>query len=296
VPFPAIVAGAGLIGFLAGRLAPRWFAAAPHGESGRPATRAPSTLIADEGELPAHARPSFARLARALVVGLLAWWAPLLLLIAWRGPADVLSQQAVFFSRAAMVTFGGAYAVLTYVNQAAVSQFGWLLPGQMLDGLGLAETTPGPLILVLEFVGFLAAWRHPGGLSPLVAAALGALVTVWATFAPCFLWIFAGAPYLERLRRDPRLAGALGAITAAVVGVIANLSLWFSIHAIFREVGHAELWGHAVPVPRLPSLDLVALGLAGVAFVGLRRWRWNVVLVVSGCAVAGLAARYLGWR
>jgi chromate transporter len=195
-----------------------------------------------------------------------------------------------------MVTFGGAYAVLAYVNQAAVAQFGWLLPGQMLDGLGLAETTPGPLILVLEFVGFLGAWRHPGDLSPLVAASLGAAVTLWATFAPCFLWIFAGAPYLERLRRDPRLAGALAAITAAVVGVIANLALWFSIHAIFREVGHADLWGHAVPVPRLPSLDLVALGLAGAAFFAMRRWRWNVVLIVAGCAAAGLVARFLGWR
>jgi len=218
----------------------------------------------------------------------------LLVVVLWRGRADVLSEEALFFSRAAMVTFGGAYAVLTYVNQAAVSRFGWLLPGQMLDGLGLAESTPGPLILVLEFVGFLAAWRHPGGLAPLAAAALGAAVTLWATFAPCFLWIFAGAPYLERLRKDPRLAGALAAITSAVVGVIANLALWFAVHALFRDVGTVEVLGRALPSPRWNSLDPLGAALAAVAFVGLWRLRWNVVWVVLACAVAGLVARLAG--
>jgi chromate transporter len=291
VPFPAIIAVAGLVGFAAGRLSPTVSTAGAHGDA--PDRRGPATLIADDGELPAHALPSAGRLLRAIAVGLLVWWAPLLAVLLWRGTADVAAQEAIFFSRAAMVTFGGAYAVLTYVNQAAVSGYGWLLPGQMLDGLGLAETTPGPLILVLEFVGFVAAWRHPGDLPPLAAAALGAAVTLWATFAPCFLWIFAGAPYLERLRRDSRLTGALAAITAAVVGVIANLALGFTLHALFRQVDLVAVWGHAIPRPRVGSIDPYALALAAVAFLGLHRWRWNVLLVIAGCALAGLAARFL---
>ncbi len=179
VPFPAIVLGAGLLGLALERARPGALAGANAASAG---ARGGSLAAA-----PAHARR---RAVRVLAVGLAAWWLPLLLVIAIRGRQDVLSQEAVYFSQAAMVTFGGAYAVLAYVNQAAVGHFGWLLPGQMLDGLALAETTPGPLILVLEFVGFVAAWRHPGGLDPLLAGVLGATVTVWATFAPCFLWIF----------------------------------------------------------------------------------------------------------
>ncbi len=294
VPFPAVVAAAALTGWAASRLARGAFANPREAAAGVAGRTAEPALIADDGPLPAHAQPSARRLLRTVAVGLVAWWAPLALVGMWRGGGDTLGQEALFFSRAAMVTFGGAYAVLSYVNQAAVGRFGWLLPGQMLDGLGLAETTPGPLILVLEFVGFLAAWRHPGDLSPLAAATLGAAVTLWATFAPCFLWIFAGAPYLERVRSDPRFASALAAITAAAVGVIANLALWFAVHALFREVGRVAVPGGSILWPRFASLDGLALALAAVSFVGLRRYKWGVVPVLLLCALAGLLARAFG--
>ena len=289
VPFPAVIAAAALVGALSRVPAPP-----PADAHGPPTGDAPAApFLADDAPLPEHARPSAGRLLRAVAVGLLAWWLPLGLVVLWRGPADVLARQAVFFSQAAVVTFGGAYAVLAYVQQAAVESFAWLSPAAMLDGLGLAETTPGPLILVLEFVGFLGAWRHPGDLPPLAAATLGAAVTLWATFAPCFLWIFAGAPYLERLRREPRLAGALAAITAAVVGVIANLALWFALHALFRDSLALRFLGREVTVPRLATLDPLALALALGAFVALWRFKWNVAAVVAACAAVGLVARLL---
>jgi chromate transporter len=293
VPFPLLIVAAGLVGAWLGR-SPE--AAGRPGGSEPLVTGAQTAVLADDAPLPEHAHPSPWRLARTLAIGLLAWWLPLLAVILWRGRADTASREAIFFSQAAVVTFGGAYAVLGYVQQAAVERFGWLLPGQMLDGLGLAETTPGPLILVLEFVGFLGGWRNPGDLPPLAAGALGAAVTLWATFAPCFLWIFAGAPYLERLRREPRLAGALQAITAAVVGVIANLALWFAIHALFRDVGTIAVFGHELPAPQWRSVDLVAVGLAAAAFTCIRRFRWNVIAIVAGCALAGWLATLAGWR
>jgi chromate transporter len=211
--------------------------------------------------------------------------------MALRGSDDTLSKEAVFFSQAAMVTFGGAYAVLAYINQAAVEQFGWLGPGQMVTGLGLAESTPGPLIMVTEFVGFLGAYRFPGGLDPVVAGILGATVTVWATFAPCFLWIFLGAPYIERLRDNRGLNGALSAVTAAVVGVILNLALTFGIVTLFDSVGRDRLGPVTYPVPRLESLDLFALALAAAGFVALWRYRVNVLWVVAASAMAGLLYR-----
>ncbi|MBI3975959.1 MAG: chromate transporter, partial [Armatimonadetes bacterium] len=206
---------------------------------------------------------------------------------AWRGSGDVLTQEAIFFSKAAMVTFGGAYAVLAYVAQAAVEQFGWLLPGEMLDGLGLAETTPGPLILVTEFVGFLGAFRQPAGLDPVVAGILGALVTVWATFAPSFLWIFLGAPFIEHLRGHQGLTAALSAITAAVVGVMLNLLVWFGVHTLFGAFVTVTLFGKTVAMPDPATLDLTSLGVAVVAFFGLWRLRWGIVPVVLGSAGVG---------
>jgi chromate transporter len=194
----------------------------------------------------------------------------------------------VFFSRAALVTFGGAYAVLGYIGQAAVTQFGWLRPGQLVVGLGLAESTPGPLIMVTEFVGFVAAYQHPGDLDPVVAGVLGACVTTWATFAPCFLWIFLGAPFVERLRGNVRLTMALSAITAAVVGVVLNLAIWFAIHTLFEDVRDVEVFGGPVPVPELASVDPFALALAAIVVVGMMRYGWNVVAVVVGSAIAGL--------
>ena len=188
----------------------------------------------------------------------------------------------------AVVTFGGAYAARAYVALAAVEGFGWLAPGEMLDGLGLAETTPGPLILVLEFVGFLAAFRAPGSLPPLVAGGLGALLTVWVTFAPCFLWIFLGAPYVEALRGNQAISAALGAITAAVVGVIANLALWFGLHVLFREVYSLSVPGMSPEVPVLTSLDWRAALLAAGAAVALLRFKLGMIPVLAACAVAGI--------
>jgi chromate transporter len=185
-------------------------------------------------------------------------------------------QEAVFFSRAALVTFGGAYAVLGYIRDVAVEHYGWLTAGQMMDGLGLAETTPGPLIMVTQFVGFLGAWNHPDGMAPLPAGILGALVTTWVTFVPCFIWIFLGAPYIERLRGNRDLSAALAAVTAAVVGVIVNLGVVFAMHAF-------------VPVGGV--IDLFAVAVAVGAFVALQRWHLGMPLVIGVCALLGVVAR-----
>jgi chromate transporter len=284
VPFPAIVLGAGLLGLALERARPGALENANASSTGAP-----------EGGLAATPSNAGRRALRVLAFGLAAWWIPLLGVIAIRGWQDVLSQEAVYFSQAAMVTFGGAYAVLAYVNQAAVGHFGWLLPGQMLDGLALAETTPGPLILVLEFVGFVAAWRNPGGLDPLLAGVLGATVTVWATFAPCFLWIFLGAPFIERLRGNRSLAAALSGITAAVVGVMLNLAVWFALHALFGTVEEVAVLGLTLPVVRPKDLDLVTLGLAVLCFVGQWRFSWGLVPVIAGSAGAGLLRALLAW-
>jgi chromate transporter len=270
VPFPLIVLGAGLLGLVV-----RGFAAPPpRGESDTP--------------LPAGPRPTLARALRVTLVWGALWLAPIAALAAVQGTPPVLLDEAVFFSKAAVVTFGGAYAVLAYVAQQTVERWGWLAPGEMMDGLGLAETTPGPLILVLEFVGFVAAYRNPGGLPPLVAGTLGAVITTWVTFVPCFLWIFLGAPYVERLRGNRRLSAALSAITAAVVGVILNLAVWFALHVLFAEVVPVELG----PVVRLSmpvwsTLDPAALAISAAAFVALLRFRLGMLPVLGASMVAG---------
>ena len=288
IPFPLIIAAAAAAGLVGSRLRPELFVAPVHG--------GPEVSDVVLGDAPSEERstgPRATRLLKVLAVGIAVWWVPLLVVIALRGWDDTISKQAIFFSQAAMVTFGGAYAVLSYINQAAVQTFGWLDPGQMVTGLGLAESTPGPLIMVTEFVGFLGAYRFPGGLHPVWAGVLGATVTVWATFAPCFLWIFLGAPYIERLRGNRALAAALSGITAAVVGVILNLAVTFAISALFTSVSSARLGPVTAPVPDLATIDLFATGLALVAFVGLWRFRWNVLWVVLGSAVAGLVYRTL---
>ena len=285
VPFPLIVIGAAVLGLVGSRVAPHMFKTDAHGSS------------ADDGSILGDAfderaeRASWGRTIRVLLVGLAVWWGPLLAVIALRGSDDTLSREAVFFSQAAMVTFGGAYAVLAYINQAAVQHFGWLEPGQMVTGLGLAESTPGPLIMVTEFVGFLGAYRLPGGLDPVVAGVLGATVTVWATFAPSFLWIFLGAPFIEQLRGNRALNGALSSVTAAVVGVILNLALTFGIVALFESVRQAELGNVTFPLPALSSVDLFALLLAVAGFVALWRYKVNVLWVIGGSALAGLIYR-----
>jgi chromate transporter len=201
---------------------------------------------------------------------------------------SVLLDEAIFFSKSAVVTFGGAYAVLSYIAQQAVEVYGWLAPGEMLDGLGMAETTPGPLIQVVQFVGFMGAYRNPGPFSPLVAGALGSVVTAWVTFVPCFLFVLVGAPWAERLRGRPRLQGALQGITAAVVGVILNLAVWFAIHALFAEVETARVGPLRLLTPDPVTLDPVALLLAVAAAVAMLRFRVGMLSTLGAAAVVGL--------
>jgi chromate transporter len=272
IPFPLIVLGAALVGFLGERFLPCPTAATHQGnESGG--------VLGDNEGSSGHARPSWSRAARVTIVCLLLWWTPVFFAGLWQGWDHTLFKEGLFFSKAAVITFGGAYAVLPYVAQQAVERFGWLQPGQMMDGLGLAETTPGPLIMVLQFVGFMGGWTKPGLLSPLLAATLGALLTTWVTFVPCFLWILLGAPHVESLRRFTKLTAALSAVTAAVVGVILNLAVWFGLHALFPPAGRA--------------LDWFALVVSMVAFTGMLKWKWNVIPVVLGSGVAGLLWRFV---
>lgn len=263
-PFPIVILAAGVLGLLWGRA---------------PAAAAPAEQVAQP--------PARNALAAALVWGVV-WMAPLAAALAVLGPNHVLTQVGLLFSQLAVVTFGGAYAVLAYLQQQAVEVHAWLTPAQMIDGLGLAETTPGPLILVNQFVGFLAGWQTQGGNAALALTA--AAMAIWCTFAPSYLWIFAGAPYAERLRQNNAAASALAAITAAVLGVIANLALWFSVHVLFARVGSvATPWGRSIDAPELASLDIFALGLAAACAVALMRFKVNAALVVAGAAGAGLA-------
>ena len=285
VPFPVIILVAGAIGLVGGAALPDRFGVGVVEDL----EEHERVAIADDAPRAEHTKPTVARTVVTLVVGLAVWLVPIALVAVWRGPGDTLTQMGWFFSRASLVTFGGAYAVLAYVNVAAVSTYGWLLPGQMVVGLGLAETTPGPLIMVLEFVGFVGAYQHPGDLDPLVAGVLGACVVVWATFAPCFLWIFLGAPYIEGLRGNRRLGAALETITAAVVGVIANLAVTFALSTLFDEVRVSRVLGwFDVVRPMWSSVDPFAVVVAVVAFVGMWRFRWKVIPVVAGSALAGL--------
>ena len=282
VPFPYIVLGAAAVGFAGRRLRPDLFdVRETNGETGQAALRddSPATTGRSSG---------LRRSIIVLLVGLGAWIVPLALMALAPGAPEVVGQQAVFFSQAAMVTFGGAYAVLAYINQAAVQQYGWLLPGQMITGLGLAESTPGPLIMVTEFVGFMGAYRNPGGLDPVVAGVLGAVTATWATFAPCFLWIFLGAPYIERLRGNKALTAALSSVTAAVVGVILNLAVTFGVHVLFERVRTVDVLGGLLPVPSVPSVDVFALFLAAATFATLWRFRVNILWIVGASALAGV--------
>jgi chromate transporter len=245
------------------------------------------------GDVPAAqaTAPSFRRLVRTTSLWLAIWLLPVGLILLRTGWSSVFSQQARFFSSAAVVTFGGAYAVLAYVAQRAVEVYGWLLPGEMLDGLGLAETTPGPLIMVVQFVGFLGAFRQPGGLDPTVAGILGSVVATWVTFAPSFLFIFAGAPYVEYLRGRRALTAALRGIMAAVVGVVLNLAVWFAIHTLFRTV-ESRAWGVLqVPVPALGSVEWSAVLLAVGAAFAVFRLRLGLFAVLGGAALAGVVIR-----
>ena len=268
VPFPFVVLAAGLAGWLSGRFVD----AVPLPSSGA-------------------TRPAFARSLGVLVLGLSLWWMPILALGLVVGSANVFFREAVFFSQTAMVTFGGAYAVLSYIAQRAVEDFGWLAPGEMLDGLGLAETTPGPLVQVVQFVGFLGAYRNPGGLDPLLAGVLGSVVVTWATFAPCFLWIFLGAPYVEWLRGRRALSDALAGVSSAVVGVLVNLALWFAVHTLFGEI--VAVTPLAIQLPVVASVRVVPVVLAITCFIALFRFRWSVPATLLLGALGGIVAQLL---
>lgn len=263
LPFPLVVLGAGAIGFAVAALRPDLLALKP---------------AASADALPP--RPWASSLRAVLVWGTV-WILPLALVQVTLGRDHVLWQIGVFFSQLAVVTFGGAYAVLAYMAQEAVNGFGWLSAGEMADGLGLAESTPGPLIMVTQFVGYLAAFRAPEPFSPLLAGILGAALTTWVTFAPCFLWIFAFAPWIERLEHAVRLKGALAAVTAAIVGVIASLALWFGGHVLFRS--------YADGLPVWTSLDWRAAALSLLCAVLLFRLNWGVLPVLGAAALGGLA-------
>ena len=287
VPFPLIVLAAGILGYVGGRLGSRAFAAGGgHGPSAATAAPDSETVLGDR--IPEHARPNLRWSLTISAAFLILWLAPVALLLALLGPSSVFSQIGLFFSKMAVVTFGGAYAVLAYVAQQAVENFHWLEPGEMLDGLGMAETTPGPLIMVTQFVGFMGAFRAETGLHPMLAGTLGGLLTTWVTFTPCFLWIFLGAPFVEKLRSNRALSAALSAITAAVVGVVLNLALWFALHTLFGEVREVSAGPLSFDVPILASVDPAACVLTAAALVAIFRLKLGPLPVLAGCAAAGL--------
>ena len=292
VPFPLIVAVAALIGWSGARMGIAAFqGGGGHGAVGKAHVEDAATLLGEEhGDLTGAAR---AGAFRAGAIALILWIVPVaaLLLLA---PDSEFTDIATFFSKLAVLTFGGAYAVLAWVAQEAVGTYGWLEPGEMLDGLGMAETTPGPLIMVLQFVGFMGAFREAGWAMPLLAGTIGGLLTTWVTFAPCFAWIFLGAPFMEGLRSNKALSAALSAVTAAVVGVILNLSIWFAIHVVWREVARIEAWPLSLELPVLTSIDWAAAALSALALFAVFRLKLGMTTVLGGAALAGIALYLVG--
>ena len=277
LPFPLVVALAALAGFAHARTHPEHYRAEDDGQAG--------VRAAPTGTL--------GRTITVALVGLILWFTPVAIALLALGRESMLVDAGVFFSKLAVVTFGGAYAVLSYLAQQAVETYGWLAPGEMADGLGLAESTPGPLIMVVQHVGFIGGFRNPGGLEPLAGGLLGAAMATWVTFVPCFMWIFLGAPYVERLRGSVLLSGALSAITAAVVGVIANLALWFAIHVVFSEVDAVRALGMRLLVPHPASLDPAAATLAVLAGIAILRLQLGLITVLVTCGLLGIAWRVL---
>ena len=287
IPFPLIIIAAGLLGWLGTRAgSPLFQIGGGHGGGGSNGLAEADSLLGEA--LPAHAQVTAARAWKAAAIWGALWLAPVLALLLTLGPDATFTRIALFFTEMAVVTFGGAYAVLAYVAQQAVEHYHWLRPGEMLDGLGMAETTPGPLIMVTQFVGFMAAYRDPGSLHPMLAGTLGGLLTTWVTFTPCFLWIFLGAPFIERLRGNKALSGALAAITAAVVGVILNLAVWFALHTWFRETRPVHGFGLAFDAPLPASLDPWALALSAAAAIAIFRFKAGMILTLLACAVLGV--------
>jgi chromate transporter len=276
VPFPLIVAIAALIGYLVARRDP-----------------AKLGLAAKHEDIAAPPEGRWRQFILASIVGLIVWWAPIAIAALAFGPSHVLTGIGMFFSKLAVVSFGGAYAVLAYMAQEAVQTYGWMTAPEMVDGLGLAETTPGPLILVTQFVGFLAAFRDAAPFSPVTAGIIGAALTTWVTFVPPMLWIFAGAPFVEPLRANRKLSGALAAITAAVVGVILNLTVWFALHVLFGHVEEKHLGPLRFFAFDPLRLDLTAAALAVIAAILAFRLHRGLIEVVAVMAALGIVAKVL---
>ena len=292
VPFPLIVAAAALIGLIGGLTRPDLFVVIKGQEADTATDGSLVDTMASRGEL-GHTKPSTRRSVLLLIIFGILWGGPVIALFHLFGDGNVFAQEAAFFSKLAVVTFGGAYAVLAYMAQQAVETYSWLTGAEMLDGLGLAETTPGPLIMVTQFVGFLGAYRHAVGIDPILAGVLGSIVTVWVTFAPCFLWIFLGAPYIERLRDNLHITAALSGITAAVVGVILNLAVWFGFRVAFGEVVTENVGAMTLGVPVLASADVTAIVLTGIAAVAMFRFHIDVLRTLAICGGGAIVLHFL---
>ena len=282
-PFPLVVLAAAAFGFFGAHFWPTAFMAQTE--------HAPSAGTPAGNAAAGGAHENSGRRVATIGCGLLLWFGPTLALGAAFGWSSTFTDIGMFFSKMAVVTFGGAYAVLSYVAQQAVDAYGWLAPGEMLTGLGFAETTPGPLIMVVQFVAFLGAYRAPGGLDPLAAGILGGLLATWVTFVPCFLWIFLGAPYVERLRGNRRLSAALATITAGVVGVILNLAVWFAAHTVFASVGEVRIGPARLVVPDPATLDPWALAVAAAAMVAMLIFRIGLLPTIAGAGALGILFR-----
>ena len=290
VPFPLIIIAAGVIGWLVGRRRAHWFALGSQDKhDGLPAEPA---LLPDDTAVD---RATTRRALRAGLVCAVLWLVPVAALLIVLGSQSIFTQESVLFSKSAVVTFGGAYAVLGYIAQEAVSRYGWISAGDMAVGLGLAETTPGPLIMVVEFVGFLGAYNNPGSLPPLVAGTLGAVITVWVTFVPCFMFIFLGAPYVERLRHNVSIRNALTAVGASVVGVVLNLAIWFALHTAFDVVDEISVGPITVPVPDPSTVNFSAIVIALIAATLVFRFKVATLRVLGICAMLGAAIALLGF-
>jgi chromate transporter len=295
VPFPIIIATAALIGFIGQAAGLEWFrSSGGHGpKSGK--VEGPAAIDkAFAQEIPSHVRPSLPRLIKVAMIGAVVWLGPLGILLVTLGPDNVFTTIDAFNSKMAVVTFGGAYAVLAYMAQQAVETYHWLKPDEMLVGLGFAETTPGPLISVVQFVGFMAAFRDPGTLDPILAGSLGGLLAKWATFVPSFLWIFMGAPYIEALRENKALSAALSAITAAVVGVILNLAIWLTLHTLFGQIDTRHVFGMVVQIPILATVNATALLLAAAALLAIFKLKLGIIPTLLGCSIAGILIHLAG--
>lgn len=282
ISFPIIVLAAGLIGFIGGKVWEEKFLVVK-GHS--------DVLGSDEGlidRLLQPVKPSLSSSVKTAAFWLALWLLPVLALLFAFGKENIFTQQSLFFSQSALVTFGGAYSVLAYISQKAVETYGWLQPGEMLDGLGMAETTPGPLIQVVQFVGFMGAFRNAGALDPVLAGVLASVLVTWVTFLPSFLFIFTGAPYIEQLRGNKSLTTALSGITAAVVGVILNLGIWFSIHTLFGEVNNMESGLLKIPLPNLLTIDWGVFFITLIAFFLYFKLKWDMLKTIGSCVVIGV--------